>query len=298
MDGIIIINKPKGYTSHDIVNKVRKIYNTKKVGHTGTLDPNATGVLPILIGKATKLSNYLTEHNKQYIATLKLGEKRDTGDSEGNIIETQNISNFIGTHTSTHIKQVLNTFIGKQFQTPPIYSAIKINGKKLYEYARDGKAVEVPKREIEIYDISLNSIKDSEIEFVVDCSKGTYIRSLCEDIAKKIGTVGYMKELKRTKVDKFDIENSYTLEDLEENKENVKIISIEELFKYNEKIILDEEKLTLFLNGGRIRVDTSDIVGVAALGDPPKITRIYNSQNQFIGTGIITKNILKRDIII
>lgn len=292
MDGIIIINKPKGYTSHDIVNKIRKIYNTKKVGHTGTLDPNATGVLPILIGKATKLSNYLIEHNKQYIATLKLGERRDTGDSEGNVVETQDVPDFVGAHDCARVNDILNSFIGKQLQTPPMYSAIKINGKKLYEYARDGKVVEVPKREIEIYDIKLNSIKESEIEFVVDCSKGTYIRSLCEDIAKKIGTVGYMKDLTRTKVDKFNIENSYTLEELEKNKEDIKIISIEELFKNNEKIVLNEEKLTLFLNGGRIKI----LVGAhdCALN---KIIKIYNSQNQFIGTGIVENNILKRDII-
>ncbi len=296
MDGIIIINKPKGYTSHDIVNKVRKIYNTKKVGHTGTLDPNATGVLPILIGKATKLSNYLTEHNKQYIATLKLGEKRDTGDLEGKIIETEEVP----TLNKENIELILKSFLGKQEQTPPMYSAIKINGKKLYEYARDGKEIEVPKREIEIYDIKLNSINESEIKFLVDCSKGTYIRSLCEDIAKKIGTVGFMKELIRTKVDEFEIENSYTLEELEENKENVKVISIEELFENNEKIVLDEEKLTLFLNGGRIKIPIKHSVENDAFVTPPikSIVKIYNSQNQFIGTGIVSNNILKRDIII
>lgn len=261
MDGIIIINKPKGYTSHDIVNKIRKIYNTKKVGHTGTLDPNATGVLPILIGQATKLSNYLTEHNKQYIATLKLGEKSDTGDSEGNIIETK----FTRTLTNKEVEEVLNTFLGKQLQIPPIYSAIKINGKKLYEYARDGKVIEIPKREIEIYDIKLNNIKELEIEFLVNCSKGTYIRSLCEDIASKLGTVGYMKELTRTKVDRFSIDEAYTLEEIEKNKENIRVISIEEVFRDNEKIILNEEKLTLFLNGGRINIGKTN-VGVGGLG--------------------------------
>lgn len=299
MDGIIIINKPKGYTSHDVVNKIRKIYNTKKVGHTGTLDPNATGVLPILIGKATKLSDYLTEHNKQYIATIKLGEKRDTGDSEGKIIETCDVPNYVGTHDCARIDNILKTFLGKQLQTPPIYSAIKINGKKLYEYAREGKKVEIPKREIEIYDIKLNSVKELEIEILVNCSKGTYIRSLCEDIASKLGTVGYMKELVRTKVDRFTIDESYTLEEIEKNKENVKIISIEEVLKDNEKIVLDEEKLTLFLNGGRINIGKI-IVGEAALGDPlnEAIIKIYNSQNNFIGTGTVNNGILKRDIII
>lgn len=287
MDGIIIINKPKGYTSHDVVNKIRKIYNTKKVGHTGTLDPNATGVLPILIGKATKLSEYLIEHDKTYIATIKLGERRNTGDSEGNVIETKETNE----PSEEAVKNVLNSFLGKQLQTPPIYSAIKIQGKKLYEYARVGKQIEIPKREIEIYSINLKNIKGLEIEFVVSCSKGTYIRTLCEDIAVKLGTIGYMKELVRTKVDKFSIDNSYTIEQLEENKENVHIISIEELFKENEKVILNEEKLNLFLNGGRIKIVGHDCA-------IKEIATIYNSENQFIGTGIINNNILKRDIII
>lgn len=291
MDGIIIINKPKGYTSHDVVNKIRKIYNTKKVGHIGTLDPNATGVLPVLIGKATKLSEYLMEHNKTYRATIKLGEKRDTGDSEGKVIERCDVSNLVGAYDCSLITDILNSFLGKQFQTPPIYSAIKINGKKLYEYARVGKEIEIPKREIEIYDIKLEGIKDLEIEFSVTCSKGTYIRSLCEDIAMKLGTIGYMKELQRTKVDKFTINEAYTIEEIEKNRENVKIISIEELFANNKKVILNEEKLKLFLNGGRIPVGAHDCAHL-------EIATIYNEQSQFIGTGTITKNILKRDIII
>lgn len=293
MDGIIIINKPKGYTSHDVVNKIRKIYNTKKVGHTGTLDPNATGVLPILIGKATKLSEYLMEHDKTYIATIKLGEKRDTGDSEGEVIETKDTK----TPSKEAVENVLNSFLGKQLQTPPAYSAIKIQGKKLYEYAREGKQIEIPKREIEIYSINLKNIKDLEIEFMVSCSKGTYIRTLCEDIAMKLETIGYMKELIRTKVDKFSIDEAYTIEELEENKENVHIISIEELFAENAKIILNEEKLRLFLNGGRINIGKTNVGGDASVA-PFKMIRIYNSQNQFIGTGTINNNILKRDIII
>lgn len=288
MDGIIIVNKPKGYTSHDVVNKIRKIYNTKKVGHTGTLDPNATGVLPILIGRATKLSEYLIDHDKTYVAIIKLGEKRDTGDSEGKVIQTQDVKE----PSKESVKEVLNSFLGKQLQTPPMYSAIKVGGKKLYEYAREGVSVEIPKREIEIYNIELNNIKGLEIEFTVKCSKGTYIRSLCEEIAKKLGVIGYMKELTRIEVDKFSIENSYTLQKIEENKDNIKLLSIEEVFKSNESIILNEEKLTLFFNGGRIKV------GVGVPDNPTEIVRIYNSQNRFIGTGIVNNNILKRHLII
>ena len=210
MDGVIIINKPKGYTSHDVVNIVRKQLNMKKVGHTGTLDPNATGVLPILVGQATKISKYLIEHKKTYIATIELGEKRDTGDSEGNIIESDsNIKEF----DISIIKQVLQSFLGKQKQIPPMYSAIKVNGKKLYEYARSGQEVEVEPREIEIYRIELIEYINNRIEFEVECSKGTYIRTLCENIAEKLGTIGYMKELQRTSVDKFKIKESINLED-------------------------------------------------------------------------------------
>ena len=183
MDGVLIINKPKGFTSHDVVNVLRKTLNTKKIGHTGTLDPNATGVLPILVGTATKISKYLIEHDKTYIATIKLGEKTDTGDIEGNVIaqdwDFQNMS-------SEQVEQVLKTFIGKQKQTPPVYSAIKINGKKAYEYARQGQAIELEARDIEIYNIELIKVGDKEITFEVSCSKGTYIRTLCEDIAQKL----------------------------------------------------------------------------------------------------------------
>ncbi|MCF0125029.1 MAG: tRNA pseudouridine(55) synthase TruB [Clostridia bacterium] len=188
MDGIIIINKPKGCTSHDIVYKIKKKLNTK-VGHTGTLDPMATGVLPLLIGKGTQCSKYLINHDKKYIATIQLGKKTDTADSEGNVIEEKEIEeNKLETNT---IKEILNTFLGKQKQTPPIYSAIKVNGKKLYEYARKGQTVEIKPREIEIYDIELLNIEKEkkQIKIKVSCSKGTYIRSLCEDIAIKLETV-------------------------------------------------------------------------------------------------------------
>ena len=206
MDGILIINKPKNYTSHDIVNIVRKKLNIKKIGHTGTLDPNATGVLPILIGQATKTSKYLLEHDKTYVATLKLGKKTDTADSEGKIIEEDlNLKEF----GEEKIEEILKTFLGEQQQIPPIYSSIKVNGKKLYEYARNGQEVEIKPRDIEIYNIFLKEYnKKDEIIFEVECSKGTYIRTLCEDIAKKIGTIGYMKELQRIKVNGFEIKNA------------------------------------------------------------------------------------------
>lgn len=187
MNGVLIINKPKGYTSHDIVNVVRKKLNTKKVGHTGTLDPDATGVLPILIGTATKISKYLIEHKKTYIATVKLGYKTDTGDASGKIIKEDKHFQKID---KKNIENALNTFLGKREQVPPMYSAIKVGGKKLYEYAREGKKVEVKPREIEIYDICLEEYNNNdEISFKVNCSKGTYIRTLCENVAEKLGTI-------------------------------------------------------------------------------------------------------------
>lgn len=196
MDGIIVVNKPSGCTSHDIVSKIRKSLKLKKVGHTGTLDPLATGVLPILLGNATKLSKYLINHDKEYIATIKLGVKTDTGDIEGSIIDEQKVPLF----TEEQIIEALNSFVGKQKQMPPMYSAIKVNGKKLYEYARNGEKIEVATRDIEIYNISFLQYIDNKIKFKVSCSKGTYIRSLCEDIAQKLNTVGTMENLERTQV--------------------------------------------------------------------------------------------------
>lgn len=187
MDGVLIVNKPKSFTSHDVVNVVRKTLNIKKVGHTGTLDPNATGVLPILIGKATKISKYLIEHNKEYIATIKLGYKTDTGDADGKIIDRDlKVQNIIGVLSENIVNKTLSNFIGKQKQTPPIYSSIKINGKKAYEYARSGQDVKLLPRDIEILNIEILSLLNDEITFKVMCSKGTYIRVLCEDIATKL----------------------------------------------------------------------------------------------------------------
>ena len=285
MNGIIIINKSKGYTSHDIVAKVKKITG-EKVGHTGTLDPLATGVLPLLIGKGTLCSKYLMNHDKTYKVVLKLGIKKSTGDEEGDIIQEDVVDE--GILDENNVKTVLGTFLGEQEQIPPIYSAIKVNGKKLYEYARKGQEVEIQPRKINIYDIKLLNIdkEETEIQFEVSCSKGTYIRSLCEDIAKKMGIVGYMKELQRTRVGTFTIEQSVLVEDL--NKENVEkhIITIEKLFENLENIELNEKKLQLFLNGVKLSFDLKD-----------GIYKIYSNQ-QFIGSGVVKDKFLKRDIVL
>ena len=283
MDGIIVINKEKGCTSHDVVYKVKKLTNSK-VGHTGTLDPNATGVLPILLGKGTKISKYLIEHDKEYEVVLQLGVKTTTADEEGEIIEEKEVLK--ESLEQLKIERILKSFIGKIEQMPPKYSAIKVNGRKLYEYARKGQEVEIKPREVEIYNIEITNIQKEkkQIEFKVSCSKGTYIRTLCEDIAEKMRTVGYMKELKRTKVGDFNIEQAITLGQLQE-KENIKIITIEEMFKDKEEIILEDSKITLLLNGVKMNMKK-----------PNGIYRIYNKQNKFIGLGIVQNKILKIDI--
>ena len=289
MDGIIIINKPKKYTSHDIVRKVKKILN-QKVGHTGTLDPNATGVLPLLIGKGTELSKYLINHNKTYEAVLQLGEKRDTGDCEGNILDSKPVQ--IECLDKAKIQNIFQSLIGKQQQIPPIYSAIKINGKKLYEYARKGEKVEIKPREIEIYSLELINIntEKKQIEFRVKCSKGTYIRTLCENIAEKLQTLGYMKELKRTQVGEFELKDAITIEELEnlvnKNEDNKNFITIENYFKNAPSITLDEKRMKLFLNGVKLTFNTDD-----------GIYKIYYNKS-FVGTGIVNSKLLKRDIII
>lgn len=290
MDGIIIINKEKEYTSNDVVQIVKHTLN-EKVGHTGTLDPNATGVLPILIGIGTKISKYLVNHDKIYEATLELGTKTDTADGEGQVLEEEKVDKNI--LTEENINKVLKSFIGKQNQTPPMYSAIKVKGKKLYDYARNGERIDIPKRDIEIYNLELKRIikESNQIELKIECSKGTYIRTLCEDIANRLGTIGYMKELNRIQVGEFNIKDSIKIDDLKNNKDNMEyleenIIKIEDILKDKEKIILDKTQLRLFLNGVKIGTNCKD-----------GIYRLYNDDS-FIGTGIVENNKIKRDVIL
>ena len=291
MDGIINIYKPKEWTSHDIVAKIKKITG-EKVGHTGTLDPLAQGVLPILIGKGTQCSKYLVNHDKKYRVELKLGKRTETLDAEGKIIEEKEIpQNMLEQSNKSNIEKTLKTFEGEIEQKPPIYSAIKVNGKKLYEYARKGQEVEIPTRKITIYSIELKQIKKEKniIIFDVYCSKGTYIRTLCEDIAKKLNTIGYMQNLLRIQVGEFNIKDSITLRmenktDLENIEKN--IITIEKIFSKHPKVNIEQSKIKYFLNGVKTTQNLED-----------GIYRIYTN-NKFIGTGTIKEKLLKRDIII
>lgn len=295
LNGMLLINKEKGISSFGVVSKVRKILNIKKVGHSGTLDPEAEGLMQIMIGNGTKASKYLVEHNKTYIACAKFGIKTSTADMEGTILDKDNFT--LKKENEDNYKKIFNSFLGKSKQIPPIYSAIKVDGKKMYEYARENEEealekIEIKERDIEIYSIKILEIdyEENEIEYEVSCSKGTYIRSLCEDIAKKMGTFSYMKSLKRIKINDYSIENAISIKDLELNKESIEglksYVTIENMFKDKETIKLNNRKLELFLNGVKLSTKNGD-----------GIYRIYNEES-FIGIGIVKNNLLKRDIIL
>lgn len=273
MNGILVINKPQDFTSRDVVNKIGGILKTKKVGHTGTLDPIATGVLVICIGNTTKLCEVLTSEYKEYIATIKLGIKTDTLDTTGTIIETKDFN-----ITEPQIKEVLSSFLGQSTQTTPIYSAVKVNGKKLYEYAREGIEVELPTREINITNIELISFNNDEIVFKTTVSKGTYIRALIDDICKKLNTVGTMSSLIRTKQGNFIIENSYTIEDIEQG--NYKLITIEEALSNLESITIDKDTYNKVKNGSIIeKTFTNDIANLVYENKIVAIYQTYHSDN-------------------
>lgn len=273
-DGILIIDKPKDFTSHDVVAKCRKILNTKKIGHTGTLDPLATGVLVLCIGAATKLVEYLTSNDKIYDVEMKLGIKTDTGDITGNVIETD-----LNNMPETIDNQFWNSFIGKQIQIPPMYSAIKKDGVKLYELARKGIEVEREGREIEIFDISNVSYDGGIIKYRVHCSKGTYVRVLCENIAEKLGTVGTMTSLRRIKSGKFTIEMANDLDSISENS----IIPMEKLF--DNSITLNDNFAKL-LNSNELNCNFDD--------------GLYNLYHNgiYVGIGEVKNKVLKRKIIV
>lgn len=246
MNELLLIKKPQNMTSFDVVAIVRKTLNIKKVGHTGTLDPNAEGLMIILIDKATKALPFLHLNKKEYIATLKLGIKTNTGDIWGEVIEEKSVPDI----SYDEIETVLKSFMGKSLQTPPKVSAISVNGKRLYEYARKDQEVVIPQREIEIYEIECLSV-DDEIHFRVQCSSGTYIRSLCEDIALKLNTVGTMSKLTRTKIEMFNVENAYTITQIR-NKE-FQFESIDKALNYPR---FEIENIVDVKNGKKIRCDS------------------------------------------
>lgn len=243
-NGILVVNKPSGMTSRDVVNILNKKFNTKKIGHTGTLDPIASGVLVLLIGKYTKLSDYITSNKKEYIASFDIGYLTDTLDIKGKVIEKKEV-----TINENQVKNAVLSFKKTYNQEVPIYSAVKIHGKKLYEYARNEEIVELPSREVTIYDI--NYLGNNTFKALV--SKGTYIRSLIRDIGLSLDTYATMTSLKRTKQGDFDISSAYTLEDIE--KDNYKMLHAKDLF---ETIRLNEEDYKKASNGVKLKLDTNE----------------------------------------
>ena len=241
MNGILILNKENGITSAEELNKVKRILGEKKIGHTGTLDPMATGVLVVLLGKCTKLSDVITSLTKEYIATVKIGIKTDTLDITGNILEEKK-----EVLEKDKLLSVINSFKKTYEQEVPSYSSVRINGKHLYEYAREGVKVKLPKREVTIHEIELLEIKEDEFTFRCLVSKGTYIRSLIRDICDELGVIGTMSALERTKQGVFEIKDSYSIEDIENGK--YEFIPLEKVFVYEKRIITEENKKQI-MNG-------------------------------------------------
>ena len=278
MEGIIVVNKPKGITSFDVIRKLKKILKTKKIGHTGTLDPLATGVMLVCVGRATKLASDLEAKDKIYIADFDIGYATDTYDIEGkkiaeNIIEV----------SKENLKQSIKKFIGNIKQIPPMYSAIKIDGNKLYHLARKGIEVERPKRDVTIEYINLLDFKDNKVKIEIKVSKGCYIRSLIYDIGQDLGTYATMIALQRKQVGDYSLENSYSLEQIEKmifNNDFNFLKTIEEIFSYDKYSLQTEKELTLYKNGNTVKIKENL---------ENKRYRIY-FQNEFVGLANIENN--------
>ena len=250
MNGFILVNKKKNMTSRDIVNSLIKILNTKKIGHTGTLDPFAEGLLLVAVNKGLKVVKLLNYKDKEYVAKVRLGIKTDTLDITGNILEKRKED-----INQEALEEVLQSFIGEYSYEAPIYSAIKVNGKKLYEYAREGKKVEIPIKDSYIYDIKLINIEKNSFTFSVKVSNGTYIRALVRDISKKLNKIMTLEELTRTKIDSLLLKDAYTLEDIKNN--NFKLLKINDLLNYKE-VELSEKLEAKVLNGNKIKLNEKE----------------------------------------
>lgn len=253
INGIINVYKERGFTSHDVVAKMRGICGQKKIGHTGTLDPYATGVLPVCLGNGTKLCDVLTDKDKEYVAELLLGVETDTQDVTGEVLSRAEVE-----VSKEQVEEAIYSFIGEYMQIPPMYSAIKIGGKKLYELAREGKVVEREARRVEIKAIEILEMQLPVIKMRVECSKGTYIRTLCNDIGEKLGCHGTMQSLERTKVGRFTLDNAVTLTQLQDMKEQGTltegVTSVEEYFQELPAIYVKQEFKKLIDNGNSFRV--------------------------------------------
>lgn len=280
MDGILNVYKEKGFTSHDVVAKLRGILKQKKIGHTGTLDPDAVGVLPICLGKGTKLCDMLTDRDKTYQVVMRLGVTTDTEDMTGTILETKDVNVSV-----EDVEQAISQFIGEIAQIPPMYSALKVNGKKLYELAREGKVIERKPRNITIHSIDINTISLPLVTMTVACSKGTYIRSLCRDIGETLGCGACMEQLTRTNVGKFAIEDSLTLSQIETYQNTGELmnylVDIQQVFQNYPKVHTKEQYDKLVYNGNPIGFD--NLLEHTLSCDKTSPFCVYDSKDTFIG---------------
>ncbi len=281
--GIINVYKEAGYTSFDVVAKLRGILKIKKIGHTGTLDPDATGVLPVCIGKATKLCDMLTDKDKVYECTMLLGVETDTYDMSGSIISKNSV-----TSTEEEVSEAIMSFVGDIMQVPPMYSALKVNGKKLYELAREGKEIERKARPVTIFSIDILNISLPEVTVRIHCSKGTYIRSLCHDVGERLGCGCAMKTLIRTRVSQFDIADAKTLGEIERIANNGNIdgimIGIADVFEGlgTVFVIPTEEALKIAINGGKIPAEMVFAEAVSNFQEGERY-RVFLPDNRFLG---------------
>ena len=280
INGIINVYKEKGFTSFDVVAKMRGMCHQKKIGHTGTLDPDAEGVLPVCLGKATKVCDLLTDKDKEYKAVLLLGIETDTQDISGEVLNQSQVD-----VSEEMVRETILSFIGEYEQVPPMYSALKVNGQKLCDLARKGITVERKSRKVTIHNIEILSMNLPEVEILVSCSKGTYIRTLCDDIGKRLGCFGCMKSLLRTKVDRFELKDAYKLSELEEllkqpNEQWDFIASIDSVFQKYLSVTAVSEAQKLVDNGNRI--PDAFILDFSEEMMQEKV-RLYDANGRFIG---------------
>ena len=280
--GVLNIYKEKGYTSHDVVARLRRIVGQKKIGHTGTLDPEAEGVLPVCLGKATKLCDLLTDKDKTYEAVLLLGISTDTQDTTGKILEEKNTADL----REEAVREVVLSFEGEYDQIPPMFSALKVGGKKLYELARDGKEVERKPRHVQIYRIRILQIDLPRVRMEVTCSKGTYIRTLCHDIGEKLGCGGCMESLLRTRVERFGVAESHRISEVEqlmdEGTLQEHMIKVDEMFPDYQKVYLTPEASAAVRNGNSFRL--GDVIWISELSgfQNAERVRVYDEERNFI----------------
>ena len=293
VSGVLLIDKPQGMTSQQVVSKVKYLlksdmHDSKKAGHTGTLDPMATGLLPICLGEATKFSHYQLDAIKSYQAIIKLGEQTDTGDAEGQIIATIPVPHV----TQAMLQSVTEQFLGEIMQVPPMYSALKKDGKKLYELAREGIEVERATRALTIYELSLTPLSDQQLQLTVTCSKGTYVRVLAEDIAKALGTVGHLTALRRTQTGDFEIADAITLADfaaLDIAARFNKLLGVDACVHSLPSLVLDDSQSKRIRQGQRLNVKATMLTQQLNL-TANQTFRLFDDHQQFLGTGLLEPN--------